>query len=96
MLKSDDAMSEEKNDRKQAAALLPISVEVLHQLLRLPTEVRIVSAVSNDSRPGLVTLQLEGGDLPRGYPGEDLPEVAAVYEAFEVPTFVRFERIEDD
>lgn len=89
-------MNKEKSDGKQAAGLLPINVELLHQLLRLPAEVRIVCAVNNERQPGIVTLRLAGGDLPCGCPGEDIPEVTAVYEAFHVPTFVRFERIDDE
>ena len=87
-------MTEQKpNDGKQAAGLLPISVELLRNLLHLPSEVRIVCAIE-ESRPGLVTLRLEGGDLPRGDPDGNVPEINAVYETINVPRFIRFEDVD--
>jgi hypothetical protein len=88
-------VSEEKNDGKQAAGLLPISVELLHRLLRLPAEVTVIGVVSEERTPGVVMLLLEGGELPGSVAGEGVPKVRATYEPFVMPTFLRFERIDD-
>ncbi len=94
-------MSEEKsNDEKQGAAMLPLTVELLHELLQLPRDIKIVCTLCGDCYPamiqrGTIWLRIEGKGLPQGVVGADVSVINAIYETKYVPQFLRFERIDD-
>lgn len=90
----DDAMSEEKI---RNAGVMHVSFELLHSMLRLPDDVRIVFTLSG-AYPRAVTFGLAGGDLPELPSGKGMESavVQARYEGTpENLRFIRFERIDD-
>lgn len=91
-------MNEEKDgSRMRKAAVMHMPFELLHAMLRLPDDVRIVFTLSGAS-PRAVTFGLAGGDLPELPVGKGMEAsvVQARYEgSFETPRFVRFERVDD-
>ena len=94
-----DAMSEEKhNDKVRKVGVMHVAFELLHAMLHLPDDVRIVFTMSG-GYPRAVTFGLAGGALP-DLPidqGMEAAVVQAIYEGTpERPRFVRFERIDDE
>lgn len=89
-------MSEEKPDEVKSfgrRAMLHVTFELLHSLLRLPPNVRIVG-LEDDSM--FVNLVLEGGELPEHFFRCPIPIVKPIYEHAQAVRFLRFERIDDE
>jgi hypothetical protein len=59
-------------------ALVRMPFEMLHRVLGLPDDVRIVAATAVHDLNGALDLRLEGKGLPHVSPGERIPHVRAV------------------